>query len=38
MKLDRWGTKPGFILTNNTEFIQIYEDEINKVEIKNINP
>jgi len=28
--------KPGFILVNNVEFIQIYEGETNKVAMKNV--
>ena len=27
--------KTGFTLTNNAEFIQIYEEETNKVAVKN---
>jgi len=35
LKFNKWGVKPGFILVNNVEIIQIYEEETNKDAMKN---
>jgi len=35
LRFNKWGMKPGFILINNDEFIQIDEGKTDKVTIKN---